>query len=211
MAALVSEVERFRAWALSLPSNRTGEWECDYDSWSSLYNAAFAFFRSRPFETWTDEELRAVLYAIARDNEAEQIVNSLGSEHPELLVLVAEASLGKGERDALWQLGHALGFLKRQGGTEERVLLAMARDEDEYVRRRALGALARLGSPAVEALAMAAWHRKDTDQEWARMMVLWALKQIGSPLFGGLLSEATVDQRVHLREYASRLQRGEKS
>jgi len=209
METLVSEVERFRTWAQSLPSGRSGEWECDYPSWPSLYDAAFAFLSSQRFESWADDELRAILYAIARDNEDQHIVGTLRMKHPDLLGLLAEASLGKGEWEARWQLGDALGLLKRQGGMEERVLLAMATDEHEYVRRRALGALARLGSPAAEALAMEAWRREDPFQQWARMMALSALKQIGSPLFEGLLHEATVDERPHLREYASRLQRGE--
>jgi hypothetical protein len=81
----------------------------------------------------------------------------------------------------------------------------MARDEHEYVRRRALESLAKVGSPAVEELALDAWHRPDEDQEHARMMVLHCLDHIGSLLLEPLLAEAERDGRQYLREFAQGL------
>lgn len=72
----------------------------------------------------------------------------------------------------------------------------------------ALGALARLGSPMVEELALEAWHRPDEHQEWARMMALECLHSLGSPHLQPLLAEAERDERQYLRSYAERLRRG---
>ena len=103
-------------------------------------------------------------------------------------------------------IGSEFGELKHD--EVERLLLALAGDEDEYVRRRALSSLARLGSAAVEELALAAWSKQDAAQEWARMNVLWSLHRIGSPLLARLLVEAETDERPYLSDYARRLREG---
>jgi hypothetical protein len=92
---------------------------------------------------------------------------------------------------------------------EEQLLLRLAQDEHEYVRRRALGALVRLGSSTVEKLALEAWHRPDPDQQWARRAALWSLHRVGSPQLGPLLVEAEQDPQEYLRVFAERLRRGE--
>jgi hypothetical protein len=44
MADLMAEVARFREWAQTyLPESRSGEWECDYGSWTTLHAAAREF------------------------------------------------------------------------------------------------------------------------------------------------------------------------
>ncbi|MBX9583912.1 MAG: HEAT repeat domain-containing protein [Gemmataceae bacterium] len=213
MSDLLTEVGRFRAWADAEyavpPDQRGGEWECDYGSWTDLRAAVLAFVAARPFDSWSAEELRAVLYAIARDNEIEYLARQVRSRHPDTFVALAAAAIGGDEPNARWQLAEGLGQLRRAGGEEERLLLALARDGHEYVRRRALGALARLGSPAAEGLALAAWDRPDENQEWARMMALWALHRIESPHLSRLLDEAERDPRQYLPGYAARVRRGE--
>lgn len=211
MADLMTEVDQFRAWADATcpPDRRFGEWECDYEDWGGLYEAVLAFVAARPFEFWSPEEVRAVLYAIARDNEMQHLAGEVRCRHPDLLAPLTRASIEVGERDDRWQLAEELGQLGRAGGEEERLLLVLARDEHEYVRRRGLGALARLGSPAVEGLALEAWHRPDPEQQWARMMALWSLHRAGSPQLGPLLAEAEQDPREHLRGFAERVRRGE--
>ncbi len=207
MGDLLTEVARFREWAIAYSSTgQYGEWECDYESWGSLYDAVLGFLAGRPFALWSEAELRAVLYAIARDNEIQHLAGEVRKRHPELLPLLAGAALRIGERDDRWQLAVELDHL---GGVAEPLLLALAQDEHEYVRRHALQSLLRLGSPTVERLALTAWHRSDEDQEWARMMALFCLYKIGSPQLEPLLAEAERDGRQYLREYAERIRRGE--
>ena len=213
MPDLLTEVERFRAWSDTEydvpPDRRGGEWECDYEFWPDLHAAVLEFAAARPFGSWSAEERQAVLYAIARDNEIEYLGREIRGRHPAAFMALAAAAVGGDEPNARWQLADQLGRLSRAGGEEERVLLAFAADECEYVRRRALGALARLGSPATEELALAAWDRPDEQQEYARMMALWVLHRIGSPHLSGLLDEAERDPRQYLPGYAARVRRGE--
>ena len=210
MAALMLEVARFREWSKAYPPGaRYGEWECDYSHWHDLHNAVLELFRSRPFESWSADELEAVLYAIARDNEIQYLARELREHHAELLIPLAAAATEMGEEALKWQLAEELGQLGQAGGEAERLLLLLARDEGEYVRRRALAALARIGAPATEELALAAWHRPDENQQWARRMALWCLHRIGSPHLAQLLDDAERDERPHLSAYARGLRKGE--
>jgi hypothetical protein len=206
------EVDRFSEWAdATFPPDRqrSGEWECRYEGWGSLRRAVLEFVASTPFGLWSPEEVQTVLYAIARDNETEYLAWELRHQHPDLLAPLARASIEVGERDDRWQLAKQLGLLGRAGGEEERLLLRLVRDEHEYVRRRALEALARLGPSTVEQLSLEAWQRPDPDQQWARMMALWSLHRVSSRLLGSLVAEAEQDPREHLRAFAERVRRGE--
>lgn len=209
MSDLLTEVNRFQQWAGEYPHAwRYGEWECDYEDWRALHNVVLRFVAtSQPFEAWSEAEVLAVLYVIARDNETQYLASEVRRRRPELIVPLTRAALRVGEPDNRWQL--AVELEHEPGPEAEPLLLNLARDDREYVRRRALKSLAKRGSPAVEELALQAWHRPDPDQEWARMMALWCLQGIGSPHLDRLLTDAERDEREHLRLYAERMRRGE--
>jgi hypothetical protein len=200
---LIAEVDRFREWAKAYPPDqRSGEWECGYTFWGSIYDAVLEFTQARAFDSWSAEELEAVLYAIARDNEIEHLSGEIRRRHPDLLLALAREAIRTGERENRWQLAEELGHVSGAGDAES-LLLILARDGDEYVRRRSLKSLARLGSPAVDELALEAWHRADPEQQWARMMVLDCLEMIGSPHLEALLRDAEKDERKYLAEFAN--------
>jgi hypothetical protein len=158
---LLTEVERFRAWAdANFPAaERFGEWECDYEHWPAIYVAAADFFAAQPFSSWSDDELRAVLYILARDNEIGEIAGCLRYRNLELLGPVTHAALALGERDARWQLAEQLGRLGVSGGDAKELLVVLARDEDEYVRRRALRSSARTRHRGARARSVAPYGR----------------------------------------------------
>ena len=210
MSDLITEVARFRRWAADYPEeSRSGEWETDYDNWELLYGAVLEFVGTRPLPGWSAEELRAVLYAIARDNEIEYLAGEIRSRGAELLLALAGAAIDIDEPEAKWQLAEQLGHLEEAGAESEQLLLKLVRDESEYVRRRSLSALARLGSSRVEEIALAAWHRPDEHQQYARMVAMWSLHRVGSPHLETLLTEAEQDERPYLSEYAKKVRRGE--
>jgi HEAT repeat protein len=210
MADLITEVNRFRVWAetASPAPERSGDWECGYEDWQTLYDTVLKFVASRPLASWSDVELQAVLYAIARDNESQCLASDIRQEHPELVPPLARAALQIGEKDDRWQLAVELGKLGASAEVEQ-LLLELASDNCEYVRRQALRSLLMVGSPAVESLALAAWRRPDEHQEWARMMALFCLNTIASPHLESLLAEAERDTRQYLRGYAERIRRGD--
>jgi hypothetical protein len=204
------EVARFQLWAGAIPPEcRHGEWECDYDHWDGLYTAVLGFVDAVPFRSWTPEQVQAVLFAVARDNEMQHLAGEIRARHPETLVALARAAVGLGERDAKWQLAEELGQLGQGGGDAERVLVAWSRDEEEYLRRRSLQALARLGSPAVEELALEEWGRPGENQQWSRISILWCLHRIGSPHLPPLLAAAERDERPYLSAFAKKVRQGE--
>lgn len=213
MALLLPEIERFRVWADSYSPTphelRRGEWECDYGHWGDIYDAVLGFLAERRFDSWSAEEVQAVLYAVARDNETEHLAEELRRRHPDMLVPLARRSIEAGEWNARWQLADQMGYLQNGGAGVEGTLVVLAGDRDEYVRRRALGALARLGSPVTEALALEAWSRQDEQQEYTRMHVLWCLHRVDSRHLEPLLVEAERDDRNYLRAFAARVRRGD--
>jgi len=210
MSTLLREIERLRAWSATIPvSARGGEWEESYPNCGPLYDAVLEFVDGKPSGSWSPEETSAVLFAIARDNETQKLAREIRDRGAELLLGLVEASILFGEPDAKWQLAEELGNVACDPERRERLLLTLAHDDNEYVRRRSLKTLASIGSPATEQAAMQSWSRPDESQEYSRMMALWALSRIRSPRLESLLAEAERDQRPHLSSYASKLRRGE--
>lgn len=211
MVDLLYEVARFKEWTRARPPNSlNGEWESDYDHWPALHAAVLRFLDSEPIEAWSHEAVDAVLYAIARDNEVEHLAREIADAHRALLTPLARLALVNGEPDARWQFAVQLGRVGQNAEIDaEEILLLMLQDEQEYVRRRALGSLARIGSSHTEPAAEREWRRVDPNQEWARMMCLWSLHRIGSPRLRGFLDDAERDTREHLRSYAQRVRSGD--
>jgi hypothetical protein len=83
--------------------------------------------------------------------------------------------------------------------------LLLAKDDDEYVRRRSLGSLAHVCSDATESIALEAWSRPCETQQWARMMALSALWSVGSEHLPRLLAAAYEDGRPYLVAIAAKI------
>lgn len=203
-AALEQEVARLRSWAEAYDRPRRGEWECDYQDWADLYKAVTAYISDSKVEEWDEVVAALLLYAIARDNELEHIARHL-REAPEKLYALAQAAVRSGEKDAKWQMAEQLAHCPGQERAEA-LLLALATDPEEYVRRRALMALGRLKSSHVETLVEQAW---DGGDEYQRMAVLDALHSVQSTKLAGFLDMAQADGRQYLLGFANRIRRGE--
>ncbi|MEN9568152.1 MAG: hypothetical protein RLZZ69_3348, partial [Cyanobacteriota bacterium] len=131
-------------------------------------------------------------------------VKQLRNNCPESLIQLATLSIKLGEPDAKWQLAQELGELQSNTKTIETILMELAHDSSEYVRRCALISLAKIKSELTEELALNSWHQPHENQEWARMAVLWCLNKIDSPHFEVLRLKAEVDSRPYLLEYAKK-------
>jgi len=202
---LREEVAKFKAWAaVAFPEDQHGEWETEYEEWDGLYNAATCVLRQDA--AWTDEEINLLLYAVARDNETELLAGQVPNDR---LLLFARAALISEERDAKWQLVIRLPQLSWNAEIEE-LLLLFAADESEYVRRRAMLALADCKSVHAERLAEAAW---ETGEQYQRIAALHALHKVNSGLLQGYLQLADKDGRQFVVKNAQdiRQQHGDKS
>lgn len=207
MEDLFTQVQNFKQWASeNFPNNRYGEWECEYPDWEYLYKAVLDFIAThQSINEWSTEHLDSVLYALARDNECEHIAEQLSEYYPDVLVQLAILSIKFGECDARWQLVQELGRLQLETEKIEIILNEFADDTDEYVRRHALMALARIKSDFTEDLALKNWYQFHENQQWSRMAVLWSLKEVNSSYFETFRLEAESDSRPYLSEYAKNM------
>ena len=170
-------IQRFKDWASNYPiAERTGEWECDYPDWAEIYTAFTSFVEQNDYRQWSSTDTQNVLYIIARDNEDERLIDEIANQE-DCLIAVAEAAVKYGERDAKWQIASRLGEAEIDVAVAETYLLEFLKDADEYVRRRALLALAQTGSGQTEAWAEIAWR---TGHEYQRIAALHALHQVSS-------------------------------
>jgi len=203
---LEAEVTRFRSWAEVYPAaERYGEWECDYDEWMPLYEAFARFVAAIPCTEWDRPTVDLLVYIIARDWDIGQLVYYV-EQDPENLLCLAGWVRTFSEDDARWQLAAALGRTPLPAARVDPLLIDYARDENEYVRRRALLALGERRSPAVEDLVDAAW---DTNEEYQRMATLEALYTSGSTRLQEFLARAANDNRPYLTQCATRIQHRE--
>lgn len=200
-AALAAWIER------SYPDGRPdgGEWECGYEGWPALYRAFAALLAEAPPPAWSATVLAAVLEALARDHECQQLAHAVPRAAVSWLSRAARAS---GAPEARWQLAIELADPDLDGAAAEAELARLADDPDEYVRRRAVQSLARRGAAIAEALAVREWTTAAPELPWTRMNALWCLHRLGSPALAGYLAEAEAAPEPLLRDYAARVRAG---
>ena len=148
MSVLEQEIAKFRQWAEfrlgpdHIPNADThgAEWECDYLGWPALYSAVEACLLAKANETnpLTKAERELLLYALARDNE-DQVVLELFEQFPDASIQLARAAIDYPDKEARWQVVVLLGHLK--GAEAVSLLQRFLEDDSEYVRRRAGTAL----------------------------------------------------------------------
>ena len=137
-------------------------------------STAFAgFIKQTGPSQWDESTVLDLLYIIARDNENEDLVALLSEAQPEGLFRLAEAAVGCDEPDARWQLAEYLGKVEGDRARAEAILLVLVHDGAEYVSRRALLALANLGSSHLSSLCERAWA---TGHEYQRIAALHAIR-----------------------------------
>jgi hypothetical protein len=202
--ALVTEITRFNEWAKTYEYAGVGEWECNYEHWDTIYKAVADFVSTTPLQSWNSTVIKLLLYAVARDNEVEWLVKVI-SKNPDNLMFLAEQAITSNEREAKWQIAVELSRLDQPTPKIESLLLQFAHDDDEYVRRRAMMALADIGSTHVADLVQPAW---DCGDEYQRMAVLYSLWKIGSRQLEDYIVKAELDGRQYLARYAARTRAG---
>jgi hypothetical protein len=188
------ETNKFKEWAKIYPDAKSGEWECDYGSWDKYYKACIHLINNKAPKRLTDLEKSDLIYAIARDNELEHLIDKV-AENETLLFSLCEASFIISENDAKWQFASRLGEVRNDVRYAEKLLLKFANDTNEYVSRRALLALSELGSSQTEECCIRAW---ETHHEYQRIAALSSLKTIESNMLSEYLNKAYKDGRKYL-------------
>lgn len=137
---LKKEIEKFKLWSKNyskIPEpERLGEWECLYDDWNILEDLFIEFIETKTYIKWSEEDIKSVLYLVARDNECETFIDEIAEKQPNSLELLANKSFEFGEKDAKWQIATRLDKLENKE-VAKLLLEKFMSDENEYVRRRA--------------------------------------------------------------------------
>ena len=192
-------IQKFKDWASNDPTaGQNSEWEYYYPHWGQIYDAFANFVKQTDYRRWSLTETQNVLYIIARDNEAEFLIDEIAKQK-ECLFALAEAAINCDEPDAKWQIASRLGRIEDGVEDVEVYLLKFLNDDAEYVRRRALSALAQIGSTQTEAWAEIAW---ETGHEYQRMAALHALHQVSSSKLDEFIALAKEDGRRYLLKKA---------
>ncbi len=206
---LKREIEKFKKWSENFESipelERCGEWELLYEGWDKLDNLMCEFLETISYEDWNEEELKAVLYLIARDNENERFINIISEKQPNALEFLAYESFAFGEPNAKWQI--AINLDKIIDKKNAQLLLEKyLTDENEYVRRRALMTLAKFPHHNLEHFCAEAWNKENEMQEYQRIAVLHSLKIAKSKELRHYIKLAIEDGREYLVMNAKKLE-----
>ena len=108
---LHTKVRRFKKWAETNDPEKTedndnGEW-CFCSEFDEMYSAAVDIIQNNPASVATDQIISDLLYAIARDNECEILVQEMGKLN-DWFSLLCRKSLQSPYTNAKWQFAKEL-------------------------------------------------------------------------------------------------------
>ena len=131
----LQEVANFKLWAKTADQS-FGEWETEYLHWDKIYHAADKLIDTTLVGKWIGEFLDEFLFILARDNECENIMDTL-IQYPNQLISLARYAVNFQDPDAKWQIASGLGKINTGDEAIRSLLKSFLADEDEYVKRRA--------------------------------------------------------------------------
>lgn len=212
---LLEQAARFHQWQESAyPGKSTeelcGEWEVDYPSWNDTYDAFCHVLTQMDAKTADDVLLDEMAYLIARDNEAEGLIKEV-VQYPQWFEILCRHVVKSAEQEAKWQFAAYLPECGCDQNTQS-LILDFAKDDHEYVSRRALLAMPALRPDQVEEFAELFWNKTcypDEWQEYQRIAVLVSLDEVHSALLPRYLEQAKLDGRKYLMQHANRIEKGE--
>lgn len=160
---LETELAKFWEWAGmtpgTYPENRgLGEWETEYTEWEALYKAAKEAVAQLNTE-FNHDLAQQLVYALAIDNESGQVLAMIEEKLESKLRFVKKA-VNSNQPQAKWQIAELLGNVDVEN--REQILLNLInRNDDKYIKRRALMSLSKVNHP--KAVEVAQTFLKDTD------------------------------------------------
>ena len=211
---LLEQAIKFHQWQKATYPGKTaeeigGEWEVDYPYWNDTYRAFCHVLTQMDAETADSVLLDEMVYLIARDNEAEGVIQETTS-HPQWFECLCRRAAASNESEVKWQFAAYLPECPCSQEVKD-MILDFAKDPNEYVSRRALLAMPALRPDCVEQFAPLFWERNCYSlelQEYQRIAVLVSLDAIHSGLLPQYLEQAKQDGRRYLLEHAKRIEGG---
>lgn len=205
---LHSSVERFKNYQKKIfpditEDNDNGEWVFGFE-FDDIRNAYLQVINSIPSNQATDVLVDDLLYIIARDNECSSLmVDTL--RHPEWFSLLCKSCLQTQYTNAKWQFAEHL-HEYRDGNEIRDLIFSFLETGDEYTERMALQSLSEIYPEHIERYAVSFWDRQKYDaDEYQKMMVLYVLDKVNSPLLKQYLALADKTEYQYLKEYAEKI------
>lgn len=172
---LDEQVNTFWRWSKTV--KQESEWVTLYPNWELLNTIFNSLLDTTSYFDWDQRTINNLLYIIGRDNECELLIQKV-AEYPKSILFLGKEGLSSSDADTKWQLAHYLTHAKSLQPETEEVILKYFKDQNEYVRRRALLSLGILKSKYAEQCALESWR---TGLKYQKLAALEVLKQIGSP------------------------------
>jgi len=161
--SLETELSKFWEWANMTPDtyieNRgLGEWEVEYPGWDALYKEANVALEQLNKE-FNHDLAQQLVYALAIDNEAGVVLKSVEEKLENKLRFMRKAIFSN-QPQAKWQAAEVLGNAEVED-REKLLVNLITRDNDKYVKRRALLSLSKVNH--AKAVELARTFVKDSD------------------------------------------------
>lgn len=181
------KVQLFQKWAKEThpditEDNDNGEW-CFCSEFDDMFSSAMELIQKTPASLATDQMINDLLYAIARDNECEIIVQEAG-KYNDWFSLLCRKSLQSPYTNAKWQFAKEL---KNHNNNDSLIdlIFDFLSTEDEYTERMALESLAFIDPDQAEKYAIVFWNRGkypkgSYEDEYQKIMALHVLHKVNS-------------------------------
>jgi hypothetical protein len=207
-------VEHFNEWVnanhSSVQIKEGNVDDCGYPEWQKFEDLCEQIFTGSSFNELEISDKKRIIFIIGRQwdlgsilnwfNKGTEEIGQLGMTKEQLFEL-SKIAVKEDDSDAKGQFAASLFKVGNSPDVVE-LLLKFHADQDEYVRRQALGSLQKVGYSKIGNLIIESWKH---NEEFERMMCLNMMADLNHDKFETCLEEALSDKREHLRERAIEL------
>lgn len=210
---LKAEVKKYKKWLSKYypeidENNDNGE--TIGPNFDAMISSATEYIEeTKPYDT-SDEDIDAILYCMARDNESEVLADCL-SEQYEWFSKLAEVCIKTNYTTAKWQLAKRLPKYKNDDKIAN-LIYDYIKIDDEYTQRMSLFSLAEIYPDAAEKYAVDFWKRDkykgdSYSEEYQKIMVLYVLEKIKSNKLSYYIEEAKKSDYIYLKKMQKKLRK----
>ena len=183
--------------------NDNGEWEIGYRQWDEMNSAYLDIIEKYMPESIEEELIDDMLYIIARDSECSHLlIQTL--QYPQWFEVLCRHSISTDYYNARWQFAEQIGNYKGESDIKD-LLFCFIESGDEYTERMALQSLCEHFPEQAESYAVKFWNRNIyNEDEYQKIMALYALHRIKSPLLKKYVAKAYETEYCYLKGWADK-------
>lgn len=180
--------------------NDNGEWAF-FKEFDKMCSAYLSIVKNYDSQIATKPLINDMLYAIARDNEASIIIKET-IKYPTWFELLCKECIGTEYINTQWQFAEQLGNYHSESDAAN-LLFRFIESGNEYTERMALQSLCEHFPKEAEKYAVKFWNREIYEaDEYQKIMALYALNRIKSPLLNEYIAKAYKTDYHYLKQWA---------